>query len=76
MAGPLAERGAERLSGRPWVRLSEPAGAPLAPVSRGGKPVCWLRIRPWRGSPAFLPTRLAAETGPGLGVLFLRRALW
>ncbi len=53
---PCIQRGLRRTGAR--------TGA--APVSRGGSPVCWVRMRPFVTGEVFTPTV----------VLFLRRVLW
>jgi hypothetical protein len=49
---------------------------PLTPA-RGGKPVCWVRMRPLTGAfTGAFTAALPAAPLPASGVLFLRRALW
>ena len=68
----------------PVVRLTPGLAAP---VTRGGRPVCWVRIWPLRGDGAAprgeatcglaaLARGLATEVLTPTGVEFLRRALW
>ena len=57
-------------------RPLRPAGFAL-PVTRGGRPVCWVRMRPfvgWADLAGFADDTAAALLPPG--VEFLRRALW